>query len=143
MQAAAAVIKTYTDFICLQQTQYAGKTFLCDILKGGGEKKKKNTSTALQPSFFTGHVGPHRYYAANRRGKITIEDFKKIIESKKYPGRLCSAGHGLSYPLLHTRKVLCLHHFRYNTDALIHLCRNSRQYFPSKYSSNAPPPVDT
>lgn len=84
LNEAAAVIKTYTDFTSFSKRNTQAKTFNCNILESNWFRKDELLIYEVRASRFL--RGMVRALTATMlkvgRGKILIDEFKEIIESK-------------------------------------------------------------
>jgi tRNA pseudouridine38-40 synthase len=84
VQEAAEIVKTYTDFTSFSKRNSQVRTFNCNILHsewkvGAGEAMYRVKGNRFLRGMVRGLVGTMLQVG---RGKITIEQFKKIIEAK-------------------------------------------------------------
>jgi tRNA pseudouridine38-40 synthase len=98
MKEAASVIKEYHDFTSFSKRNTQVKTYLCNIIES--EWKKENDLLVYRVSsnrFLRGMVrGLTGTMLQIGRGKLSIEDFRKIIESKDCSlADFAVPGHGL------------------------------------------------
>lgn len=106
LREAAAIIKTYTDFTSFSKRNTQAKTFLCSILESEWKKDGEQFIYRVKSNrFLRGMVrGLTGTMLQVGRGKISMDDFKKIIEAKDCrKADFAVPGHGLflmevSYP---------------------------------------------
>jgi tRNA pseudouridine38-40 synthase len=99
LQEAAAILKTYTDFTSFSKRNTQAKTFLCTILESEWKKEDKQFIYCVKANrFLRGMVrGLTGTMLQAGRGKISIDDFKQIIEAKDCKkADFAVPGHGLT-----------------------------------------------
>jgi tRNA pseudouridine38-40 synthase len=84
LQEAATIIKTYKDFTSFSKRNTQAKTFLCNIVESDWKKDGEQFIYRVKSNrFLRGMVrGLTGTMLQVGRGKISIDDFKKIIEAK-------------------------------------------------------------
>jgi tRNA pseudouridine38-40 synthase len=84
MQEASALIKDYQDFTSFSKRNTQSKTFLCEIMESDWSFKDNQLIYSVKANRFL--RGMVRAMVATilqaGRGKLSIEEFKSIIESK-------------------------------------------------------------
>lgn len=106
MQQVAAIIKTYNDFTSFSKRNTQAKTFLCSIAESEWRKEETQLIYRVRANrFLRGMVrGLTGTMLQVGRGKISVDDFRKIIEKKDCTeADFAVPGHGLflmevSYP---------------------------------------------
>jgi tRNA pseudouridine38-40 synthase len=99
LQEAAAILKTYTDFTSFSKRNTQAKTFLCTILESEWKKEDEQFIYCVKANrFLRGMVrGLTGTMLQAGRGKISIDDFKQIIEAKDCrKADFAVPGHGLT-----------------------------------------------
>jgi tRNA pseudouridine38-40 synthase len=98
MQEAAAILKEYNDFTSFSKRNTQVKTFLCSIMETAWKKEEKQIIYHVKANrFLRGMVrGLVGTMLQTGRGKITIADFRNIIEARDCKRADFSVpGHGL------------------------------------------------
>jgi tRNA pseudouridine38-40 synthase len=106
MQEAAALLKTYTDFTSFSKRNTQVKTFLCKVEESEWKRQGSQLIYRVKANrFLRGMVrGLTGTLLQVGRGKLSLDDFRKIIEAKNCrEADFAVPGHGLflievSYP---------------------------------------------